>query len=274
MTMIFSIIGPNLAMAEESSININETSNLEVTNELYETNILMDTNDKKELEVNVENEGMLINSTVELNNDSEEPSKIDTSVYDSDNEEETRYSFEIKKIEYDDLGEPILTLIGADGEEFVTDDTQIQASWYPLVVIAIFVARVGVKQAIKKFGKSSVNKAVKKHGSKTSASKAVRTVKMSRLDDHYDKHKKEFSKIKGKYITKTQYLNKARTFLGKATSKTVLEKKSKRKFNGKHRYYKYNKDTNEFLSVEKNGDTDTIITYFKPKRGYDYWKEQ
>lgn len=85
-----------------------------------------------------------------------------------------------------------------------------------------------MKQAIKKFGKSSVSKAVKKHGSKTSASNAVRTVKMSKLDAHYDKHKKEFSKIKGKYITKSQYLNKARTLLGKATSKTVLEKKARK----------------------------------------------
>ena len=102
---------------------------------------------------------------------------------------------------------------------------------------------------------------------------------MSKLDAHYDKHKKEFSKIKGKYITKSQYLNKARTLLGKATSKTVLEKKSKKRFNGKYRYYEYNKDTNEFLSVEKNGDTDTIITYFKPKHpnkeaGYKYFKNQ
>ncbi|WP_373954944.1 SAR2788 family putative toxin (plasmid) [Exiguobacterium acetylicum] len=277
MVMIFSMIGPNLAV-KANSIKSNEINALENTNELYETKILKDTDEEKQLKVNVENEGLLVNSIVELTDD--ESSKINTEIYDPETNEKTNYEFEIKKVEYTKSGEPNLTLVDIKtGKEYVTNDTQIQSSWYPLVVIAIFVARVGMKQAIKKFGKSSVNKAVKKHGSKTSASNAVRTVKMSKLDAHYDKHKKEFSKIKGKYITKSQYLNKARTLLGKATSKTVLEKKSKKKFNGKYRYYKYNKDTNEFLSVEKNGDTDTIITYFKPKHpnkeaGYKYFKNQ
>lgn len=85
------------------------------------------------------------------------------------------------------------------------------------------VARIGIKQAIKKFGKTSVKQATKKYGTKTSASKAVRKVSMKNLDDHYRKHKKEFGNI-----TKSQYLNKARTFLGKATSKTVLEKEARK----------------------------------------------
>lgn len=185
-----------------------------------------------------------------------------------------------QKIDYTKSGEPNLTFVDTKtGKEYISNSTQIQASWYPLVVVAIYVARVGVKQAVKKFGKTNVDKAVKKHGSKTSASKAVKKVKMSRLDYHYKTHKNEFGKIKGKNISKSQYLNKARTFLGKATSKKVLEKKSKKKFNGKHRYYKYNIETNEFLSVERNGDIETIITYFKPKHpnkasGYKYFKKQ
>jgi len=280
MVMIFSIIGPNFAEAETNPIKSNEINDLENTNELYKTKILKNTNNEKELKVNVENEGLLVNSTVELTNSNKKLSKINTEIYDPETNEKTNYNFEIKKIEYAKSGEPNLTLVDTKtGKEYITNNTQIQASWYPLVVIAIFVARVGMKQAVKKFGKTSVNKAVKKHGSKTSASKSVKTVNMSKLDYHYDKHKKEFGKKKGKYITKSQYLNKARTFLGKATSKTVLEKKSKKKFNGKYRYYKYNKETNEFLSVERNGDKDTIITYFKPKHpnkeaGYKYFKNQ
>lgn len=275
MIMIFSIIGPNFAEAEATPIKSNEINDLENTNELYKTTILKNTNNEKELKVNVENEGLLVNSTVELTNSNKKLSKINTEIYDPETNEKTNYNFEIKKIDYAKSGEPNLTLVDTKtGKEYITNNSQIQASWYPLVVIAIFVARVGMKQAIKKFGESSVKTAVKKHGSKTSASKAVKKIKMANLNVHYNKHKKKFNKKNGKYITKSQYLNKARTFLGKATSKTVLEKKSTRTFNGNHRYYKYNTKTNEFLSVERNGDTDTIMTYFKPKRGYDYWKDQ
>ncbi|GIN68507.1 MULTISPECIES: SAR2788 family putative toxin [Bacillus] len=183
--------------------------------------------------------------------------------------------FDVELQDVNDDGDFIATLTDIEtGEQFKVNTAEVKASWYPLVVIAITVARIGIKQAIKKFGKSSVKKATKKYGKKTSASKAVRKVNMSKLDSHYKKHKKEFGNI-----SKSQYLNKARTFLGKATSKTVLQKRSKKKFNGKYRYYKYNKKTNEFLAVERQKDRDVIITYFKPKHpnkkaGYEYYKRQ
>lgn len=34
--------------------------------------------------------------------------------------------------------------------------------------------------------------------------------------------------------------------------------------------YKYNKKTNELVIINKDG---TVITYFKPKGGYDYYKQ-
>lgn len=63
---------------------------------------------------------------------------------------------------------------------------------------------------------------------------------------------------------------RAPPFLRKATSKTVLEKRSKRKCCRNYRYYKYNKKTNEFLSVERQGNKDTP----NKKAGYNYYKNQ
>ncbi|PRR89395.1 MULTISPECIES: SAR2788 family putative toxin [unclassified Bacillus (in: firmicutes)] len=276
LVMIFSIIGPSISNAttnsieHEDEINTNDITTLQNTDKLLSTEVIKNTNDEQELEVSVENENLLINSKVILSQDLNQLPMIEAEIVDEDMKETVKYNFEIADIDVAKANDPHLLLVDIEtGEEYTVSDSQIQASWYPLVVVAIYIARVGINQAIKKFGKASVKNAVKKHGKKTSASKAVKKVSMSRLDYHYKKHKKEFGNI-----TKSEYLNKARTLLGKAKSKNVLEKKSKKKFNGKHRYYKYNKKTNEFLSVEKQKGKDVIITFFKPKRGINYWKDQ
>ncbi|MDA1477773.1 SAR2788 family putative toxin [Bacillus changyiensis] len=228
--------------------------------------------DKATIETDIETDDLSVDGELEL--DLETGDMVVTAEAEDESGELPQKEFEVQLHEVDG-DEFTATLKDVEtGEEFEVNTTQLQASWYPVVVIAITVARIGIKQAIKKFGKSSVRKATKKYGSKTSAAKAVRKVNMVRLDKHYKKHKKEFGNI-----SKSQYLNKARTFLGKATSKTVLTKRSKKKFNGKYRYYKYNKKTNEFLSVERQEGRDVIMTYFKPKypnkqKGYDYYKDQ
>ncbi|MEC1259984.1 SAR2788 family putative toxin [Bacillus swezeyi] len=229
--------------------------------------------DEANIETKIETDDLSVDGELELNLETSE--MIVSAEAEDDNGTLFQGDFEVELQDVNDDGDFIATLTDTEtGEEFKVNTAEVQASWYPLVVIAITVARIGIKQAIKKFGKSSVSKATKKYGKKTSASKAVRKVSMSKLDSHYKKHKKEFGNI-----SKSQYLNKARTFLGKATSKTVLQKRSKKKFNGKYRYYKYNKKTNEFLAVERQKDKDVIITYFKPKHpnkkaGYEYYKRQ
>ncbi|MDI0275424.1 SAR2788 family putative toxin [Bacillus safensis] len=275
LVMIFSIIGPSISNAtmnsnEHDEINSNAINTLQNTGELHSTEVIKNTNNEQELEVSVENENLLINSKVILSQESEQLSMVEAEIVDEDTKETVKYNFEIADIDVAEKSDPHLLLVDIEtGEEYTVSDSQIQASWYPLVVVAIYIARVGINQAIKKFGKTAVKNAVKKHGKKTTTSNAVKKVSMSRLDYHYKKHKKEFGNI-----TKSEYLNKARKLLGASKSKNILEKKSKKKFNGKHRYYKYNKKTNEFLSVEKQKDKDVIITFFKPKRGINYWKDQ
>lgn len=236
------------------------------------TEVIENNEESKVVDVEIVNEGVESNSIVELNMDTNKPSYVSTEVQNPENNKYENYVFEIISVTYqnNDVNNPIIKLKNLKtGEIFTSNQNEVKASFYPLVVVAIFVARVGIKQAVKKFGKSTVNTAIKKHGTKTSASKAVSKVPMSRLDYHWNKHRKEFGNI-----SKSTYLNKARTLLGKPIGKNILEKKSTKKFNGKHRYYKYDKSTNEFLSVERNGNTDTIITYFKPKDGISYWKRQ
>ena len=63
-------------------------------------------------------------------------------------------------------------------EQFNVDTAQVQASWYPSVVIVIHVARHGVKWAIKKHGKSAIQKATKKYGNKASG-KTLSKIKFS-----------------------------------------------------------------------------------------------
>ncbi|MCY9014908.1 SAR2788 family putative toxin [Bacillus inaquosorum] len=225
------------------------------------------------IQTNIETDDLSVDGELELDLDTS--SMVVSAEAEDDSGEVFNGEFNVELQDINDDGDFIATVTDTKtGEEFNVNTAEVHASWYPLVWIAIVVARIGIKQAIKKFGKTSVKQATKKYGTKTSASKAVRKVSMKNLDDHYGKHKKEFGNI-----TKSQYLNKARTFLGKATSKTVLEKRSKKKFGGNYRYYKYNKKTNEFLSVERQGNKDTIITYFKPKHpnkkaGYNYYKNQ
>lgn len=66
--------------------------------------------------------------------------------------------------------------------------------------------------------------------------------------------------------TKDGYKRRAQSLAG-STSKNVLSKKRKRD----GMIIKYNKKTNEILFIDKN---DVIQTFFKPKRGIKYYKDQ
>jgi hypothetical protein len=90
-----------------------------------------------------------------------ENSTVLTTIEETDTGEIIDYNFdvEITSINGDDF-----TAIFTDldtSEKYDVNNTEVQASWYPLVVIAIHVARHGIKWAIKKYGKKAVNKAIK-----------------------------------------------------------------------------------------------------------------
>lgn len=139
------------------------------------------------------------------------------------------------------------------GEIYTIDTTEVAASAVPLVIIAIHVARFGLKYAIKKYGKSVVTNATKKYGSKATAT-ALNNLKFGStklLKDHFTKHKKEFGNI-----SQNTYLKRAQSLAG-TTGKHVL---SKKRSNGD--VIKYNTKTNELLIMSRN---DVIRTFFKPK---------
>lgn len=81
------------------------------------------------------------------------------------------------------------------------------------------------------------------------------------LDTHFDKHGKSMG-----FSSKTEYEQHAIKFANTVDKKNCVSFIDK---NGST--YKYNKKTNELAIINKDG---TVITYFKPKGGYDYYKQQ
>lgn len=68
------------------------------------------------------------------------------------------------------------------------------------------------------------------------------------------------------FSTKTEYGQHAIKFANTVDNKNCVSFIDK---NGST--YKYNKKTNELAIINKDG---TVITYFKPKDGYNYYKQQ
>ena len=82
------------------------------------------------------------------------------------------------------------------------------------------------------------------------------------LDKHYDDH----GKVMG-FDSKESYKQHAIKFantIDKKNCETFVDKKT-------GATYKYNKKTNEFAIITKDG---YITTYFKPREGYNYYKKQ
>jgi hypothetical protein len=150
------------------------------------------------------------------------------------------------------------------GETYEVNTSEVTASWYPLVVIAISVARYGIQYAIKKYGKSAVTKATSKYGKNATAQslKKLNFASKKRFDGHWKDHKNEFPGL-----TQAQYLTRAQS-LANTSGKHILVKKRP---DGD--IVKYNTNTNELLILDKN---DVIRTLFKPKhpnasRGREYF---
>ncbi|GEN89945.1 SAR2788 family putative toxin [Oceanobacillus sojae] len=205
------------------------------------------------VESSINSEEIEANNIMEVNLDDQE---IITSVEIEDEEtgELVEYNFDIEVTEV--VGEDFKAIFTdlKTGEEIYVDTAQVQASFHPLIVIAILVAKHGVKWAIKKYGKTIVNTATKKYGKKASG-KTLSKIKFSstkKLDSHWKDHKREFPGL-----TKDGYLKRAQSLAG-STSKGVLTKRKKNSTD----IVKYNKSTGEFISLTKD---DVIKTFFKPK---------
>ena len=81
------------------------------------------------------------------------------------------------------------------------------------------------------------------------------------LDKHYSDHGKEVGAP-----SKESYAAKAVKFANTVDRKNCVSFVDK-----KGSTYKYNKVTEEFAIISKDG---YVITYFKPKGGYDYYLKQ
>lgn len=79
------------------------------------------------------------------------------------------------------------------------------------------------------------------------------------LDYHYNQHGKEFG-------TKEEYAAHAVAFAN------TIDRTNNVSFIAKNNStYRYNLKTNEFAIIDSKG---YVITYFKPKESYDYYKKQ
>ncbi len=81
------------------------------------------------------------------------------------------------------------------------------------------------------------------------------------LKGHFGDHGKEVGASNANY-----YAAKAVHFANAVNKKDCITKKDKHGTT-----YKYNKKTNEFAIITKKG---VVITYYKPKGGYEYFKKQ
>lgn len=216
--------------------------------------------DEATIQTNIETDDLSVDGELEL--DLESSDMVVSAEAEDDSGELIQKEFEVQLHEVD--GEDFTATLKdtETGEEFEVNITQLQASWYPLIIIAIYVARYGIKYAIKKYGKTVVKKATKKYGKKATAKdlKKLKFKSTYELNRHYKKHKHEYGNI-----SKSKYLTKAQALAG-TTGKHILTKKRK---NGD--ILKYNTKTNDFLSMTKD---DVIKTFFKPKRGKAYFKDQ
>lgn len=275
---LFSYLTPSFVQAQDSSEDLEENlidfTEIEeqidddlAVNELddvIETGSYKDNDtDSIIIHSSAETEGVEAENEMSIDLDNQEIT-TSTTVEDEETGELIEYNFDI---EVTDINGEEFKAIFTDldtGEQFDVDTAEFQASWYPLIVVAIKVAQHGVKWAIKKYGKSAVNNATKKYGKKASG-KTLSKIKFSstkKLNDHWEKHKKEFPGL-----TKEGYLKRAQSLAG-STSKNVLSKKKK---DGSGDIVKYNTNTGEFISLSKN---DVIKTFFKPKYGQKDWKKK
>ncbi|WP_141235015.1 SAR2788 family putative toxin [Terribacillus saccharophilus] len=247
---------------EFSNQTENETTEFENTSVEIESN---EEDDIAYIETTIESENLDVQSQLEL--DLDEGGMLLNVESEDENGEIRNQEYEV--VIHDINGEDFeASLIDTTtGEEYEVNTAELQASWVPLVIIAIHAARFGVKYAIKKYGKSAVSNATKKYGKKASASslKNLKFASNKLLDRHWKDHSKEFPGY-----TKSKYLSRAQSLAG-TTGKHILTKK---RSNGD--ILKYNKNTNELLVLTKN---DTIKTLFKPKHpnksaGYNYFKKQ
>ncbi len=83
----------------------------------------------------------------------------------------------------------------------------------------------------------------------------------STLDDHFAKHGEQMGAS-----TKDAYAAKAVSF-----ANTVDRKHNVSFVDSKGSTHKFNSKTGEYAVITKEG---VVITYFKPKEGYDYYKKQ
>ncbi|WP_097043068.1 SAR2788 family putative toxin [Terribacillus aidingensis] len=272
---IFSSLAPSYASALSSQNSKELTTSEEPSNQVEgETLELEDTS--VEIQSNEENDTAYIDTTINSENlDVQSELELDLDEggmllnVESEDENGEIQSQEYEVVIHDINGEDFKASLfdTTTGEEYEVNTEELQASWIPLVIIAIHAARFGVKYAIKKYGKSAVSKATKQYGKKASASslKKVKFANSKTFDRHWRDHKKEFPGY-----TKNRYLTRAQSLAG-TTGKHILTKK---RSNGD--ILKYNKNTNELLILNKN---DTIKTLFKPKHpnksaGYQYFKKQ
>lgn len=274
---MLSYILPANVIAEESNvIASNELSDLTTTetieplnNNSNTNNIVVEDYTKNQtgyIDTSIDNQGLTVESQLELDFETNHMT-VDAVIADAEgNLVNKSFDVAIEKVNNEEDFSAILT----DSETLSTykiDSSEASASWYPLVVIAINVARFGVQQAIKKYGKTAVKKATGKYGKKATAKtlKKVKFQNKSLFNGHWNKHKHEFPGY-----TQSKYLARAQTLVN-AKGKHILTKK---RSNGD--ILRYNKDTNELLILNKN---DVIKTLFKPrhpnkKSGYEYFKDQ
>ncbi len=112
--------------------------------------------------------------------------------------------------------------------------------------------------------KGASNRYGRSRGSRSNGSTGfewARDFNKKTLKDHFNRHGKDMG-----CDSEESYRSKAVNFAN------YIDKKNCETFVDKHgSTYKYNKATNTFAIITKDG---YVVTYYKPKRGHKYYKDE
>lgn len=163
--IICNIVSPVAANTDiPGSVEINSHEVQEVENQ-NEDNLVQEIKDKNN-EIVVENE--LVTNDFEASVDvslNKETEKIEVYGKVQEDDKVTHVNFDVNVIEYSEEDEIFIAIFKdqVTGEEYTYDSTKLSASILPAIpVVVAFIARLGVKQAIKHFGKSTLRSVAKK----------------------------------------------------------------------------------------------------------------
>ncbi|WP_350019838.1 SAR2788 family putative toxin [Priestia flexa] len=203
-----------------------EDSNLVSDSDEVETNFSVD-GDSKYVESSLNKEEVTIDSLLEFNEETDTitvSAKLDDAYGNSIDKK-----FDVKLLSITDEDNFKASFIDQQtGEEYLYDSSELQASVWPVVAVIVgFIAKQGIKQAVKKWGKSIVTSMIR--SVPAVAKEAAKDLGYTEVKGQYSHGAKIFYNKKGspKYISIDQDGHNGGAWKGASSIKNLGSKKTR-----------------------------------------------